>query len=81
MAVHFLVAALRREPTASGARVADTDSHSVAVAVAAYGLPQGWRDFLPCSEVFCGESKGGNERAKWNVTKWSEGMTALAWVR
>ena len=60
MEVHFLVAALRREPTASGARVADTDSHSVAAAVDAYGLPQGWRDFLPCSVVFLrGRARAG----------------------
>jgi hypothetical protein len=38
---------IRREPSASGARVADTDSRNVVEAVDAYGLPQDWRDFLP----------------------------------
>ncbi|MDR1729097.1 MAG: hypothetical protein LBR52_00325 [Prevotellaceae bacterium] len=36
--------------------MADTDSPQWSDngmrAVAAYGLPQGWRDFLPCSVVF-----------------------------
>jgi hypothetical protein len=53
MEVHFLVAALRREPSASGARVADADSPNDLVrAAAAYRLRQGWRDFLLCSGVF-----------------------------